>query len=194
MTLTGKHQSNPQRRFRKLINARQRGVSGNMSGSYTRHLQDVNSPSGEKGKPSRVWLRTGPGYLFLAQGMEVAARQEHLQQGDRRHRSNNVSPAAVGDKPVSIRSIVMMTTRSNTWLGAACQLGRQQLFWTIHKNLYEQERGRWGELSFWWCFVKPFEVLFGPPLTFFFFGCTFTWFAKPFIRVHAKLYLFLFYL
>lgn len=182
----------PRRRSRKLINAKQRGVSGNMSASHTRYLQEVNSPSGERGKPSRLWLRTCPGYLFLAQGIEMAARQEHLQEtGGTDQILFHLQRS--GTNLYQLEASWWWRVRSNTWLGAACQLGRQQLFWSIHKNLYKQERGRWGELSFWWYFVKPFEVLFGPPLTFFFFGCTFPWFAKPFILVNAKLF-FLIYL
>lgn len=70
----------PRRRLRKLINAKQHGVSGNVPGSHTGYLQEVNSPSGAKGKPSRLWLWTCPGYLFLAQGKEMAGRREPLQE------------------------------------------------------------------------------------------------------------------
>lgn len=70
--------------------------------------------------------------LFSPAGTEVTGIDRSAYQGQvyLRERGSNVSPgpAAVGDKPVSIKSIVMITTeiKQPTW-ALLVNSGRQQL-------------------------------------------------------------------
>lgn len=88
-------------------------------------------------------------------------------------------PAAVGDKPVSIKSIVMITTeiKRPTW---HCLSIPQTAAFRVPIMSVRAGMSAEGELSFWWYFINLFEGVFWTPFFSLLFGCTLAWFAKAF--------------